>query len=166
MTPYKEYVGPKEPALMNGRRDNSSSYCRGCEIFLPSGEKRLRCTVSIGGASWIVNCFSASTCSLHLVRLSQNVRLQTPMETHFSHLYLSAPFRWSMLTNLRRASRSESHLKISRLRSNMRSNVSLLCPQSRHVTLERRRPPNSLWTQVVSAILASNLLQKKSSQGW
>src|SRR5258708_35045128 len=65
-----------------------------------------------------------------------------------------------MLTNLRSASRSESHLKISRLRSNMRSNVSLLCPQSRQVTLDRRRPPNNLWTQVVSAILASNLLQK------
>jgi len=42
----------------------------------------------------------------------------------------------------------------------MRSNVSLLCPQSRHVTRERSRPPKTLCTHVVSAILASSLLRK------
>lgn len=53
---------------------------------------------------------------------------------------------------------------MSRLRSRIVSNVSEGCPQELHVTRERSRPPKSLWTQVVSAILVSSFLVESEAQ--
>jgi len=82
---------------------------------------------------------------------------------YFSHLYLSAPFKWSTFPNEWRASLILFWRKISRLRSRMLSKVSLLWWHSRQVTRDRSRPPKILWTHVVSASLASIFLWLSAS---
>jgi len=82
---------------------------------------------------------------------------------YFSHLYLSAPFKWSTFPNEWSASLILFWRKISRLRSRMLSKVSLLWWHSRQVTRDRSRPPKILWTHVVSASLGSILLRSSAS---
>lgn len=59
---------------------------------------------------------------------------------------------------MRKASFKVPTLYMSKLRSRLLSNVSLLWPQDWHVTRERSLPPNILCTQVVSANLGSIFL--------